>query len=112
MGSEDPTRNTTVIELRNDDCTIYLKHIVWGITADNSITYIGQTMELKDTINEPYFRAIDFFYKLKDECVLHIYNSDSLHRSHLSKVNIRLLENSKVNYSNFKKEGYANILYN
>ena len=109
---EDPTQTITTVELKNEDCTIYLKHVVWGVTGDNSITYIGSTASMKDTLKEPYFRSMDFFYALKDDCSLHIYNSDSLHRKHLSSVQIILNGNDDVNYSNYKKKAFDNILYN
>lgn len=85
--------------------------MVWGVTGDNSITYIGTTASLKDTVREPYFRAIDFFYAVKDDCSLHIYNSDSLRRRGFSKVKIIEHENHRVDFSNFKEEGFDNILY-
>lgn len=109
---EDPTKTITTIELKNMNCTVYLKHVVWGITRDNSITYIGTTASLQDTVREPYFRAIDFFYAMKDDCSLHIYNSDSLYRKHLLGIQIVLDGNDDVNYSNYKKKGFDNILYN
>jgi hypothetical protein len=111
VGNEDPTKKITVIELKNDHCNVYLKHIVWGITGDNSITYVSQNKDLNDTISEPYFRALDFFYRLDSGCVLNICKSDSLHRSNFSKVEMLINDDGFIDYSNYKKEGFDNILY-
>jgi len=111
IGNEDPTKRITVIELTNDNCKLYLKHIVWGVTGDNSITYISQNEDITDTIQEPYFRVIDFFYKLDDNCILYVYKSDSLHRSKLLNIEMKLIDDGEINYSNYKKEGYDNVLY-
>ncbi len=112
FSDEDPTKVIKTIELKNERCKIYLKHVVWGMTADNSITYISRNADLADTIREPYFRVLDFFYKLDEECMLHIYESDSLHRSKFSDVKIIVHKERTIDYTNYKKEGFDNIIYN
>lgn len=109
--SPEDYKSIKVVELKNGSCKVYLKHVVWGLTGDNSITYISKTKHLKDTVKEPYFEALDFFYKLNDKCELLIFNSDSLHRKNLNQVSIIVSETDKIDYFNYEKEGYKNILY-
>lgn len=112
FSDEDPTKVIKTVELKNERCKIYLKRVVWGMTADNSITYISRSADLADTIREPYFRVMDFFYKMDGDCILQIYKSDSLHRSKFSDIKIIVHEERTIDFTNYKKEGFDNIAYN
>lgn len=103
---------TKVIELNGKNCVIYLKHVVWGASSDNSITYISDNPKISDTINEPYYRSIDFFYKLDDEkCELIICKADTLNREKNLKIRIKTVEDNFVSFSNYTDNGFENILY-
>jgi hypothetical protein len=111
--NKDSCKNVKILKLGEENCEIYLKHVVWGLTSDNSTTYIGATDNLADTINEPYLRVIDFFYKLDEEkCILQIYKSDTLKRSNLLKIKVNINEGDEIDYQNYRSKGFQNILYN
>jgi hypothetical protein len=62
-------------------------------------TYIIRTKDLADTIKEPYFRVIDFFYKLDEQkCQHQIYKSVSLYRKANSKIDVKLNEINRIGY--------------
>lgn len=113
---DTPTKNETVkiIELKQKDCsTVYIKKVIWGMTNDNYCTYISKNKSLKDTVNEPYFRSMSFFYKLDEKCDLKVYNADELkgiNRSD-SSVHIIELQSKDVNFSNYKQLGLKSILW-
>ena len=92
------------------DCGIYLKVVRWS--SDNQRTYISDNSILKDTLNEPYYRALDFFYKV-DNCNLIILKADSLNRSKLKnpKINIQQEWAKKVDFKNYNSHGFDNIMY-
>lgn len=94
------------------DCGVYLKIVKWGITGDNACTYLSTNSNLKDTIKEPYFRSLDFFYKIEN-CHLVIYNNEKLKRANLLNSEIVLDQRltNEVNYNNFEELGYNNIAY-
>jgi hypothetical protein len=94
------------------DCGIYIKIISWGLTGDNKRTYISETPNLNDTIGEPYFRSLDFFYKVEN-CTIIIYKADSLNRAHLLSSTIKLDQrfSKEINYSNYDSLNYRNVLY-
>lgn len=103
-------KNEKIVEL---DCGIKLKVVTWGLTGDNKATYISINANLKDTLNEPYFRSLDFFYRVDKECNLVVYNSDELKRKNDIDTSISVIckDGRDVNYSNYKKLGFENILY-
>ena len=106
-------RNLKIIKVNNSQCEIYLKKVTWGISNDNCCTYISSNPNIEDTINEPYFRTLDFFYKFTEDSKLVIYHSDSLKRL-IDKnecFSIMINEGKDVNYSNYEKKGFENILY-
>ena len=112
--NDTPTRNETVniVKLKNDNCTVYLKKVIWGITGDNMATYVSMNDNLKDTINEPFFRALEFFYKLDENCDLLIYNADKIKDSNRHiEVNIIQEKVKGINYSNYKKKGFRSIIW-
>lgn len=92
------------------ECGIYLKVVRWS--TDNQKTYISDNSQLKDTLNEPYYQALDFFYKVED-CNLIILKSDSLNRSQLTNPKIKIQEcwTEDVDFKNYKKLGFKNIMY-
>ena len=92
------------------ECGIYLKVVRWS--TDNQKTYISDNSQLKDTLNEPYYQALDFFYKVED-CNLIILKSDSLNRSQLTNPKIKIQESwsEYVDFKNYKKLGFKNIMY-
>lgn len=94
------------------DCGIYLKVVSWGLTGDNKRTYVGITPDFSDTVIEPYYRCLDFFYMVED-CKLIIIKADSLNRSHLlnRKILIEERNTKKINFSNYNSLGYENVLY-
>ncbi|MBC9812635.1 hypothetical protein H9Y05_09145 [Crocinitomicaceae bacterium CZZ-1] len=103
-------KERVIIPLEKGDCKIFLKKVSW--LTDNSRTYISNNDDWNDTINEPYFTSLDFFYKLDTtHCKLIIYKSDSLRRSKLLRVPIVLNGTEKIDFSNYKKKGFDNILY-
>jgi len=92
------------------DCDIYLKVVRWP--TDTQRTYISDNSILKDTLNEPYYKALDFFYKI-DNCSLIILKADTLNRSQLKnpKINIRHEWAKKVDFKNYDSLGFDNIIY-
>lgn len=94
------------------DCGVYLKIVKWGLTGDNSSTYISTNSNLNDTIDEPYFRSLEFFYKVEN-CHLVIYNTEKLKRANLLNSEIILDQRltHEVNFKNFDSLGYKNIAY-
>lgn len=101
-----------IIKLKGENCNFYLKHVVWGTSSDNSKTYISNNSKISDTINDPYYSAIDFFYKLDEEkCELIICKSDLLKRVNKLKVKIKTVDDNYVSFSNYDKKGFENILY-
>lgn len=110
--SEEKT--ISIIKLEKADCTIYLKKVVWGITGDNYCTYISTNKELKDTVNEPYLRSMDFFFKLNPQCKLEVFNSDSLkgkNRLLGKKVNVVINNDANIKYSEYQNLGLKSILW-
>lgn len=106
-GCEFGKKNEKVIQL---DCGIYLKVVRWP--TENLRTYISVNSNLKDTVNEPYFTALDFFYKVEN-CRLIILKADTLNRSQLKNPNITIQQKwtTPVNFKNFNRLGFENILY-
>lgn len=106
-GCEFGKKNEKVIQL---DCGIYLKVVRWP--TENLRTYISVNSNLKDTVNEPYFTALDFFYKV-ESCRLIILKADTLNRSQLKNPNITIQQKwtTPVNFKNFNRLGFENILY-
>lgn len=108
----DRFKKTTIVKLKGNNCDIFLKHVVWGLTGDNSRTYLSTNDKLEDTINEPYLKVLDFFYKLDtNDCVLHICKSDTLKRKNLLKIKLKINEEDEIDYGNYKERGFDNILY-
>lgn len=103
-------KNEKIIDL---DCGIKLKVVSWGLTGDNKATYISKNANLKDTINEPYFRSLDFFYRVDEECNLVVYHADELNRKNNIDTSISVIckDGKDVNYSNYENLGFENILY-
>lgn len=109
---DDFTKDIKIIELRSNNCTIFLKRVTWGLTGDNSITYISKNPYLQDTVREPYFRTLDFFYKLdSNNCQINVYHSDSLRIRGDKTVKINIFDGNEINYSNYRDKGYENIFY-
>ncbi len=98
--------------MKGENCKIYLKHVVWGTSSDNSKTYISNNSKISDTINDPYYNAIDFFYKFDEEkCELIICKADTLKRENKLKVKIKTVYDDYVSFLNYDKKGFENILY-
>lgn len=110
FGCNEPNKDEKILELK---CGIKLKVVSWGLTGDNKATYISTNNDWNDTITEPYFRAIDFFYKVDEDCKLIVCKTDSLKRKALLDPSISLvfMDDNAIDYNNFKKLGYENVLY-
>lgn len=107
-------KSVEIIELNKNNCNVYLKKVMWGITGDNYCTYISLNDILKDTAKEPYFRSMDFFFKLNSQCDLEVFNSDALkgkEREFGNKVKVLQNKETKIYYTNYKDFGLQSILW-
>ncbi|MBX2949207.1 MAG: hypothetical protein KF704_08005 [Crocinitomicaceae bacterium] len=99
-----------IIPLEKDGCKIFLKRVTW--LTDNARTYVSNNENWNDTINEPYFTSLNFFYKLDTlNCKLVVYQSDSLRRSKFLRVPVVFYDKKDVDYHNYTQKGFGNIAY-